>query len=67
MNGHPFARREFDVSWLAVAPNTPRKVKSIDFIDFDVSGRAPPGPGELKAYISLILKSAGARLRAPNC
>ncbi len=41
--GHPLARREFDVSGFAVAPNTPRRVESIDFIDFDVSGRAPPG------------------------
>ena len=47
--GHPLARREFDVSGLAVAPNTPRRAKSMDFIDFDVSERAPPGPGGLKA------------------
>ena len=27
----------------------PQRAKSIDFIDFDVSGRAPPGPEGLKA------------------
>ena len=43
------ARREFDVSGLAVAPSTPRRAQSMDFIDFDVSERAPPGPGGLKA------------------
>ena len=47
--GHLLARREFDVSGLAVAPSTPRRAKSMDFIDFDVSERAPPGPGGLKA------------------
>ena len=47
--GHPFARREFDVSGLAVAPSTPRRAKSMDFIDFDVSERAPPGHRGLKA------------------
>ena len=47
--GHPLARREFDVSGLAVAPNTLRRAKSIDFIDFDISGRTHLGPEELKA------------------
>jgi hypothetical protein len=63
--GHLLARREFDVSGLAGAPSTPQRAKSmdfidfdvseraspgpIDFLDFDVSGRAPPGPGGLKA------------------
>ena len=40
--GHLLARREFDVSGLAVAPSTPRRAQSMDFIDFDVSERAPP-------------------------
>ena len=67
--GHPLARRDFDVSGLAVAQNTPRRAKSIDFIDFDVSGLALESPGlktstgKLKAS---ILTSAGLLWEAPG-
>ena len=52
--GHLLARREFDVSGLAVAPSTPRRAQSMDFIDFDVSERAPPGPGGGGVLVMII-------------
>ena len=60
--GHPLARREFDVSGLAVAPSTPRRGKSMDFIDFDVSGRGAPRPRKAKSIDFIVFDVSG---RAP--